>query len=257
MKKPKAEVQDMTYENESKPDGGAPAQAPQVMLITGARKGIGRSLAEHYLNGGYLVAGCSRESSDLVHERYWHLQADVADEAQVIEMVTSIKRRWGRLDILINNAGTAAMNHTVLTPWKTADHILSTNFAGTFLCSREAAKLMMRSRWGRIVNLSTIAVPLRIEGEAVYAASKSAVETFTRVLAKELAPFGITCNAVGPTPIETDLIRGVPRAKIDRLIEQLPLQRLGAFADVANVVDFFISERSDYITGQVLYLGGA
>ncbi|MZP29439.1 SDR family oxidoreductase [Heliobacterium undosum] len=247
----------MTRCDDSKQGGLPCVPVPRVMLITGARKGIGRSLAEHYLQQGYLVAGCSREASDLAHERYWHMQADVADEAQVTELIKAIKRRWGRLDILINNAGTAAMNHTVLTPWKSADQIMATNFAGTFLCSREAAKLMMKSRWGRIVNLSTIAVPLRIEGEAVYAASKSAVETFTRVLAKELAPFGITCNAVGPTPIETDLIRGVPKAKIDKLLDQLALRRLGTFADVANVVDFFISERSDYITGQVLYLGGA
>lgn len=97
---------------------------------------------------------------------------------------------------------------------------------------------------------------MRLEGEAIYAASKAAVETLTRVLARELAPLGITCNAVGPTPIETDLIRGVPRAKIDRLLASQAIHRLGQPTDVANVIDFFLRPESDFITGQVIYLGG-
>jgi 3-oxoacyl-[acyl-carrier protein] reductase len=109
---------------------------------------------------------------------------------------------------------------------------------------------------GRIVNVSTVAVPLRLEGEAIYAASKAAVETMTRILARELAPLGITCNAVGPTPIETDLIRNVPREKIDRLIASQAIHRLGQPRDVANVVDFFLRPESDFVTGQVVYLGG-
>jgi len=106
------------------------------------------------------------------------------------------------------------------------------------------------------VNLTTVAVPMRLEGEAIYAASKAAVEMLTRVLARELAPMGITCNAVGPTPIETDLIRGIPRAKIDRLVASQAIPRLGQPADVANVIDFYLRPESDFITGQVIYLGG-
>ncbi|WP_148207070.1 SDR family NAD(P)-dependent oxidoreductase [Heliomicrobium modesticaldum] len=235
----------------------APATpAPPVMVITGARKGIGRHLAEYYLDKGLQVIGCSRGESDLVHERYSHMQVDVTAEPQVIQMIAAIRKRWGRLDMLINNAGVASMNHSMLMPGKTAARIVATNLMGTFFCCREAAKVMMKRRWGRIVNLSTVAVPLGLEGEAVYAASKSAVETFTRVLAKEVAAFGITCNALGPTPMDTDLIRGVPQEKIDQILRQMAIPRLGTFDDVANGVDFFISERSSYITGQVLYLGG-
>jgi 3-oxoacyl-[acyl-carrier protein] reductase len=148
------------------------------------------------------------------------------------------------------------MNHVLLTPASAADRIMATNFRGVFLVSREAAKLMQRGRYGRIINLSTIAVPMQLEGEAVYAASKSAVVTFSRILARELASWGITCNVVAPTPIETDLIKGVPREKIDSIVERLAIKRLGHPRDVANVIDFFASADSDYITGQVIYLGG-
>jgi len=99
-------------------------------------------------------------------------------------------------------------------------------------------------------------VPMRLAGEAAYAASKAAVETLTRVLAHELGELGITCNAVGPTPIETDLIRGVPKKKIDEIVAALAVKRLGRFEDVANVVDFFVRPESGYVTGQVVYLGG-
>ena len=115
---------------------------------------------------------------------------------------------------------------------------------------------MQRRHYGRIVNVSTVAVPLRLEGEAIYAASKSAVVALTQVLARELAEWGITCNVVGPTPIETDLIRNVPREKIDAIVKRLAIKRLGRFEDVANVIDFFVRPESDYVTGQVIYLGG-
>ena len=227
-----------------------------VVLVTGTRKGIGRSLAEHYLALGLRVEGCSRAAADWSHPLYHHHQADVSDERQVLEVLASIRRRHGRLDVLINNAGIASMNHFLLMPAATAAAILNTNLTGTFLVSREAAKLMKKNRFGRIVNFSTVAVPLNLDGEALYAASKSGVETFTRVMAKELAPFGITCNIVGPTPIATDLIRGVPQEKIDRIIDRLAIKRLGRFEDVARVVDFFIHPDNDYVTGQTIYLGG-
>ena len=116
--------------------------------------------------------------------------------------------------------------------------------------------LMKKQQFGRIVNFSTVAVPLKLEGEAAYVASKAAVEGLTNVLAREFADFGITVNAVGPVPIETDLIRAVPKEKIDDLIQRQAIKRPGQLSDVANVVDFYLSGNSDFITGQCLYLGG-
>ncbi len=229
---------------------------PPVMLISGARKGIGRSLARHYLERGFRVAGCSRQPSDLEADNYAHYCADVRDEGAVRELLADVRRRWGRLDVVINNAGIAAMNHALLTPLATVREVLETNVLGTFLLCREAARLLRSAPHARIVNFSSIAVPLTLEGEAVYAASKAAVETLTRVLARELAPLHITCNAVGPTPIDTDLLRNVPRAKIDRLVAAQAIPRLGRPEDVANVVDFFLRPESNFVTGQVIYLGG-
>lgn len=228
----------------------------QVILITGARKGIGRSLAEHYLNQGHSVVGCSRKNSDLSHADYTHFCLDVADEAAIREMFAEISTKQMRLDVLINNAGVASMNHVLLTSAAKAREIVETNFIGTFLMCREAARLMKKNNFGRIVNLVSVATPLKLEGEAVYAASKAAVISFTQVVAKELASFGITVNAIGPTPIETDLIKSVPREKLDQLIDLQAIKRPGTFSDVTNVTDFLIRPESDFITGQVIFLGG-
>jgi 3-oxoacyl-[acyl-carrier protein] reductase len=138
----------------------------------------------------------------------------------------------------------------------TVQSILSTNVVGTFLFCREAAKLMQPRRWGRIINFTTVATPLKLEGEAIYAASKAAVRSLTEVLAREFAPFGVTVNSVGPTPIETDLIRSVPKERMDRLIARQAFPRMGTFEDVANVTDFYLRPESGFITGQNLYLGG-
>jgi 3-oxoacyl-[acyl-carrier protein] reductase len=227
-----------------------------VMLITGTRKGIGRFLVDHYILKDFHVIGCSRGQSEFESPGYQHFCLDVSDENSVKKMFAEIRKKHGHLDVLINNAGIASMNHSLLTPLKTVRKILETNVIGTFLFCREAAKLMKKSNRGRIVNFSTVATPLKLEGEAVYAASKAAIVSMTEILAREFSDFNITVNSLGPTPVQTDLIRSVPQEKIDRLLERQAIQRFGTFEDIANVIDFYIKRESDFITGQNIYLGG-
>jgi 3-oxoacyl-[acyl-carrier protein] reductase len=227
-----------------------------VMIVTGTSKGIGKYIAEYYLKKEYTVIGCSRGESSLQSSDYFHFMLDVADESAVKKMVNEVRKKFGRVDVLINNAGIASMNHILLTPLSVVEKIFKTNVFGTFLLCREVSRLMISRKKGRIVNLVTVATPLKLDGEAIYAASKAAVKNFTEILAKELAVYNITCNAVGPTPVYTDLIKSVPREKIDRLLDMQTIHRLGEFRDISNVIDFLIKEESDFITGQTIYLGG-
>jgi len=228
----------------------------KVIVITGTSKGIGKLLCEYYIKSGAIVIGCSRTTSSIINKNYHHYRLDVSDEKAVTKMVREVIVKFRRIDVLINNAGIASMNHFMLTPLSTVKKIFDTNFLGTFIFTREVAKVMMKRKNGRIVNFSTCATPLRLEGEAIYAASKAAIVSLTEVTAKELAPYGITVNAVGPTPVQTDLIKNVPTEKINALLNRQALKRYGTHADIANAVDFFIADQSDFITGQVIYLGG-
>jgi len=228
----------------------------KVVVITGTSKGLGKYLAEFYLEKGYRVAGCSRSKAAIEHADYVHHCLDVADEQAVTDMVKDVARKWGEIDILINNAGKAAMNHTILTPLSVVKDVMNTNFIGTFLFSREVAKVMIGQRGGRIINISSVTVPLHLEGESSYVASKSAIESFTKVLARELAPYNITVNAVGVSPLMTAFLENVPEEKVNKILDMMATSRPAEFRDVSNVIDFFAKEESDFITGQVLYLGG-
>jgi 3-oxoacyl-[acyl-carrier protein] reductase len=227
-----------------------------ITVVTGSRKGIGKALARHYCKKGHIVVGCSRKPVDWSEPGYHHYLADVSDEEAVMTMFGALRKEFGRIDNLVNNAGVASMNHTLLTPMSTVRAILETNVVGTFLFCREGARLMANSQRGRIVNFSTVAVPLKLNGEAMYAASKAAVVTLTSILAQELASMRITVNCVGPTPIDTDLIRTVPKVTIQSLVDRQAIRRRGSFDDVIHVVDFFLAEHSDFVTGQTIYLGG-
>ncbi|TLD82022.1 SDR family oxidoreductase [Helicobacter sp. MIT 05-5293] len=238
----------------------------KIIIITGTRKGIGKDLSEYYLRCGDIVCGCSRGKGSIEHQNYRHFELDVSDEMSVVAMIRTIKKEFGTINVLLNNAGIASMNHILTTPFSTMQNIFGTNVFGSFLFLREVAKVMMQNYKKhhkdsktmpyRIVNFATVATPLRLEGEAIYAASKAALVNLTQVCAKELSEFGITLNAVGPTPVPTDLIKNVPKAKMDSLLNQQAIKRFGSFEDVLNVIEFFLDKKSDFITGQVIYLGG-
>lgn len=228
----------------------------RVMLITGTSRGIGRSLAECYAARKWLVSGCSRSESDFSHENYNHRKLDVTDEDQVVHWIRDIFKAHGRIDALINNAGAASMNHALLTPGKTIDRLLNLNVRGTIIACREAAKIMQKGKFGRIINFSSIAVSLALEGESVYVATKAAVESYSRVLARELAPWNITVNVIAPSPMKTDLTKKVPEKKLQGLLKHMVIQRFGTFEEIIHVLDFFLSKTSSAITGQIITLGG-
>ena len=229
----------------------------KAVLITGARTGFGRYLAEQWLRRGARVIGCSREPTDLTHESYEHVIADVSDEHSVKTLFMVVRKSFGSLDILINNAGILSSTPVLIASSKTAEEVMRTNFHGTFLCSREAASLMKKKRYGRIVNVSSIAVLHAIRGNAIYGASKAAVEHFTRVFAKEVITAGITVNTVGLPPVEgTGMIARLGDAALAEATGCTLLKRPVTLAEAANAVFFFASSECDAITGQILYLGG-
>ncbi len=249
-------MSEQTSGDANAPPARMPVSERPVALVTGARKGIGRHLAEHLLATGYVVVGCGRTTECWTADGFEYRQADVAAEEDVLPLFRHISRTYGRLDVVINNAGLAFMNHSLLTPVSTVEKMLRANVSGTFLVSREAAKLMRKRKFGRIVNVSSAVVPMRLSGESGYLASKSAVETLSQVMARELAEYGITVNVVGPGPTATDMTRGVPADKLDHLRQQFFTKRLTTMDDIANVVTFFLRAESSAVTGQVIYLNG-
>lgn len=236
----------------------------RVFIISGSSRGIGKALSEHYLGCGDIVVGCARSTSDIAHKNYRHFILDINDEKAVVAMVRAAKKEFGKIDICLNNAGIASMNHILTTSYESAKRLVDVNFLGTFLLSREAAKAMISAKIsnknsaksGVIINFSSVAVPLCLEGEAIYAASKAACESLTKTMAKELASYSIRVNAIALAPVQTDLIKAVPKDKINTLLEQQAIKRFGEFDDIINVIDFFISQKSDFITGQIITLGG-
>lgn len=229
----------------------------QVVLITGASKGLGSKLVEHFAMQNASVIGFSRSPGEMSHASYRHFPVDIRDDDQVRAAFGTIRSEFGKLDVLINNAAIAASQFTALTPSASAEDVFKTNFLGSFTVSREAVRIMMRQRYGRIVNMSSMMVPLRPAGGAVYSASKAALTQFTQVLAKEVADYGITCNVLGVSAIETDMWKDIAKDKLMSLLQGLPQKKVATLEDVTNVIDFFASKASGAVTAQVVYLGGA
>lgn len=227
-----------------------------IIVITGASRGIGESLVKRYLEQGNIVIGCSRTESSLSEKNYFHYQVDLGSESQIKAFALNVKKKFGFIDVLINNAGIASMNHFMLTPLETAKKVMDINYFGPFSVIRAFVNLLKKSESPRIVNFSTVAVAFNLDGEMVYASSKAAVEEMTKILAKELSSFKITVNAVGPTPVKTFLISKIPENKIKSLIDRQAIKRFAEFEDIGNVIDFFIKKESNFVTGQIIYLGG-
>jgi 3-oxoacyl-[acyl-carrier protein] reductase len=222
-------------------------------LITGTSQGLGRALAERLLADGWTVHGFARGPQELTHAHFTAHVVDVTDEAAVRSAVSTVAAA-GRIDLLVNNAGAASMNALLLTPGSVAEQLMRVNYLGTFHCLQAVGKVMVRQRAGRIINFTTVAVPLSLEGEAAYVASKAAVEALTKVAAKELAPSGVVVTAVGFGPVETKLTRAVPKSALARINEAIGRPD---GTTMAEAVEFILSRihDADLKYGGVEYLG--
>lgn len=230
--------------------------AGKFALVTGSRRGVGRLITEHLLKHGARVAGFARGESTFEHPNYVHFQVDVGDPAEVQKGFASLKKITDTVHIVVNNAAVLTSQYAMIMPPAAAQAMLNTNLLGTFMVSREASKMMRKAKWGRIINIGSMAASLEPIGDSMYAACKAGVSTLANVMAKELAPLNVTCNTLGVSGIKTDMLDQLPKDKIAAVIAGLPLPRFAEPDDILNVIDFFASERSAYVTAQTVFLGG-
>lgn len=238
----------------------------RVALVTGGSRGIGRAIALRLAGAGATVAVNYRQKDTTAHEvvreieenggRAGAWRADVGDGAQVEAMVEEITALFGRLDILVNNAGVIRDFLLLEMDEKDWATVLQTNLAGVYHCSKAAVRGMMMRRWGRIINLSSVAALRGGKGQTNYSASKGAINAFTHSLALELGPKGITVNAIAPGLIATDMSQGILPFADGWVRERIALRRVGRPEDIAPLAVFLASEGAAYITGQIITVDG-
>lgn len=237
----------------------------KVVLVTGASRGIGLAIARACVLSGARVILNYREHEveirKIVNElkkqdqQIIAIQADVSNSREVKKMFYGIKRRFGRLDALVNNAGIRKDNLIVNTSEKDWNDILDINLKGMFLCLREAVKMMLVSG-GRIINIASIVGTNGNPGQAAYSASKSGIVGLTKSAAKELGPIGITVNAIAPGLIDTDMVANLTLEQREKLIKNIPLGRPGTAEEVASVAVFLASGQAAYLNGQIIGVDG-
>lgn len=237
----------------------------KVALVTGASRGIGRAVALRLAAEGasVVVTATSQEAAQKTADeiiaaggKALAVKVDVTAADEVAALMARTVETFGRLDVLVNNAGIT--RDGLLMRMKESDWqaVIDTNLRGTFLCTREASKIMTKARFGRIINISSVVGLMGNAGQANYCASKAGIDGLTRAVAKELARRNVTVNSVAPGFIETDMTEALPEKTREGLQQQIPLERLGSVDDVANAVLFFASDLSGYITGEVLSVNG-
>jgi NAD(P)-dependent dehydrogenase (short-subunit alcohol dehydrogenase family) len=216
-----------------------------VALVTGGTRGIGASIAERLKADGYKVATLGRSGGDV--------QADVSDPAAVQAAFDEVRERFGPVLILVNNAGVTADGLAIRMPDDDWARVIDTNLTGAFNCTKRGLEDMLKARWGRIVNVSSVSAERGNSGQANYAASKAGLLGFTRVIAKEMGKRNITANAVTPGFIETDMTAELPAKEIAAAI---PAARIGKPEEVASAVSFLVSDDAAYVNGATLAVDG-
>ena len=238
----------------------------RVAIVTGGGRGIGRAVAVRLANEGANVAISYRSNDVSAEEAAEEVRAagvkcevfkgDVASPEDVKALFEGVGEAFGRIDILVNNAGLTRDNLMMRMKEDEFDDVISTNLKGTYLCTRAALRPMIRARWGRIVNISSVVGLVGNPGQANYAASKAGIIGFTKSVAREVAQRGITANVVAPGYVETELTGSLPEKVKDQIRDQVPAGRFGEAGEVAEVVAFLAGDGAGYVTGQTLAVDG-
>ena len=228
----------------------------KIVLVTGSSRGVGLQIAQHFMDGGATVIGFARSEGSITHERHHHVKVDLADIQAIQAAFSTVRKLVPRIDIVINNAAVLTSQYAMIMPPGAAQAMVNVNLLAPFMVSREAAKLMRKNQWGRIINIGSMAASLEPIGDSIYAACKAGLSTLANVMAKEFGPMNVTCNTLGITAIDSDMLSQLPRDKIEAIIATLPVPRFATIDDILNVIDFFAAERSSYITAQTVFLGG-
>ena len=238
----------------------------KIALVTGASRGIGRQIAKTLAAKGAFVIvnynGSAAKAEEVVKEiqaaggNGQAVQCNVSDFESCKEMLDAVVKEHGRLDILVNNAGITRDNLLMKMSEEDFDAVIQTNLKGVFNCTRHIARQMLKQKSGRIINISSVSGVLGNAGQANYSASKAGVIGLTKSVARELASRGITCNAVAPGFIETDMTDAMTESAKEAVQKQIPLGRCGNTKDVAELVTFLASDKAAYITGQVISVDG-
>ena len=238
----------------------------KVALVTGASRGIGRACAIALGKAGFTVAvnynsndAAAEEVVNIIKEAgsdAMKIKANVSDLNEVKAMMREVTKTYGRIDVLVNNAGIVQDEFVLMMTPDAIDKCLDLNIKGYLYCSQQAALKMFSKKKGCIINMSSVSSKLAVPGQSVYSSTKGAVNSMTATMAKELAPYGIRVNAVAPGFIATDMVDKLPEDKKAQYIEEIPLKRFGRPEEIGDVVAMLASDACSYLTGQVIVLDG-
>lgn len=236
---------------------------PRVVIVTGGSRGLGAGFVRSFLDSGDLVATCARSETDEVKEwsnqhpeRFLFCSTDLSDAASVDEFVRAVIDRWGRIDVLINNAGVARDGILAMAGDDDIDTVVDLNLKGTLYVTRQVSRRMLAKRHGSIVNISSIVGLTGYRGLGVYSATKAALDGMTRSLSRELGSRGITVNGIAPGYLRTEMSHGMDETQLGQIVRRTPVGRLGEPADIARVAQFLTAPGSEYLTGQVIVVDG-
>ncbi|RLJ70386.1 3-oxoacyl-[acyl-carrier-protein] reductase [Hydrogenivirga caldilitoris] len=238
----------------------------KIALVTGSTRGIGKATAYKLAEAGatVIVTGRSEDRAKEVAKEIagntkantYGVGLDIGSKESIEEALRKINEEVGSVDILVNNAGVNRDTLFIRMKYEDWDEIIRVNLTGTFLVTQLVVKGMLKKRWGRVINMSSVVAFIGNVGQANYSAAKAGLVGFTKTLAKELAPRNITVNAIAPGFIETDMTENLPEEIKQGFLSQIPMNRFGTAEDVANVVLFIASDLSSYMTGEVIHVNG-